>query len=185
MNAPKFLLIALLSIPAGLLWAQANVPAKQAPEQQLEIDSDQGYFDGLTNQMVYVGHVFVTDHVKAKMTCERLTVDIPLDGSHPTNIVADTRVVIDLLEGGRTNHITADRAVYAYSVKSGITNETVTFTGGDPLPKFENSQIIQTGDQLVFNVALKRFSGEGYHTILKKSPGSENSTNASPFNFLK
>jgi len=176
----------LLLAPGGQLRAQANLPAKNTPQQQLEIDSDSGYFDGLTNQMVYLGHVFVTDHVKAKMTCERLTVNIPQDGGHPTNIVADTGVVLDLVDGkGQTNHITANQAIYAYSVKSGVTNETVTFTGGDPLPRVENPQIIQTGEPLVFNVVLKRFSANNFRTILKKSPGAENGTNASPFNFLK
>ena len=62
----------------------------------------------------------------------------------PTNIVAETNVVIDVLDdNGKTNHITADKAVYAYhlfnpatnvlhsitnvTVYAGITNESITF----------------------------------------------------------
>ena len=184
-NARKLFLALWLAAPAGRLWAQTNLPAGPPPEQPLEIDSDSGYFDGLTNQMVYLGHVFVTDHAKARMTCARLTVNVPPAGGHPTNIVAETGVVIDVVDGkGQTNHITANRAVYAYGVSYGVTNETVTFTGGDPLPKVENPQIIVTGEPLVLNVALKRFSGNQYTTILKKSPGSDNGSNAAPF-FLK
>ncbi len=130
--------------------------------------------------------MFVTDHVKARMNCERLTVFVPPDGGHPTNIVAETNVVIDLVDGkGQTNHITAHKAVYSYGVSFGVTNETVTFTGGDPLPKVESPQMIVTGEPLFLNVGLKRFTGENYHTLFKKAPGADNGTNASPFNILK
>ena len=80
--------------------------------------------------MFYIGHVVVIDP-KAKLWCGQLTVDLPAEGGRPTNIVAITNVVIDTLDDkGQTNHITADKAVYTYSVLNSVTNETITFTGG-------------------------------------------------------
>jgi lipopolysaccharide export system protein LptA len=186
MKPMKMFLALWLWAPCALLWAQTNQPAKIKPEQQLEIDSDKGYFDGITNQMVYIDHVFVTDHVKSRMNCERLTVDVPRDGGHPTNIVAETHVKIDFVDSkGVTNHITADKAVYAYSVRFAVTNETVTFTGDNPLPEVENPQMTVSGEPLVYNVALDLFTATHPHTIFKKRPGAGNDTNASPFNLLK
>lgn len=175
----------------GLVWAQTNTAAKKPLEQQVEITSDSGRFDGQTSQMVYLGHVVVTDNVKAKLQCGQLTVYLPPSGGHPTNIVAETDVVIDYLDGkGQTNHITADTATYAYNVVTNapnvlVTNETVTFAGGQPMPKVENPQIIILGEPLVLNVATKQFGGPHYKMILKQAPGTGNGTNASPFNFLK
>ncbi|HXR04228.1 MAG TPA: STN domain-containing protein [Verrucomicrobiae bacterium] len=65
-----------------------------------------------------------------KLASERLTVDRWPSGER---ITAETNVVID----SGTNHITCDRAVYAYTVQNGVTNGTLTTTGhvmitGDP-----------------------------------------------------
>jgi lipopolysaccharide export system protein LptA len=181
----KKILILCLAGSCGLVCAQTN------PPPQVEITSDSGHFDGKASQMIYLGHVFVTDNVKAKLFCNQLTVDLPMSGGHPTNIVADTDVVIDYLDAkGQTNHLTADRAVYAYSVvtnemKMAVTNETVTFTGGTPMPRMENSQVIILSEPLVYNAIEKQFIFTHYKTILKQSPKAGNDTNASPFNFLK
>jgi len=121
-----------------------------------------------------------------ELKCERLTISIPTNNQHPTNAVAETNVVIEMLdEKGQTNRVTSDRAVYGYSVVNSVTNEMVTFTGGSPTPAVETPQFIITGDPLVWNLATKRFSGSNYKTTLKQTPGAGNGSNATPFNFLK
>ncbi len=206
MKIKPCLLFLFLSAGCGLLWAsQTNTVSKAKPEQEIEIDSGGGYFDGITNQIVYYGHVVVTDHVKATLHCERLTVDLPPNGGHPTNIVAETNVVIDFLdEKGQTNRVMADKAVYAYRLLNPVTNivysatnafvvftnvvytatnETATFTGTNPVPQVEGPEYVITGSPLVYDVPTKHFSGWS-KTIYKPHPGS-GGTNASPFDFLK
>ena len=181
----KKILILLLAGTGSLVWAQTNTPAQSPPEQLTEISSDSGYFDGNTRQMVYLGHVFVNDP-KAKLHCGRLTVDLPPDGGHLTNIVAETNVVIDALDDkNQTNHITADKAVYGYSVANAATNETLTFTGENPMPRAENPQFIVMGEPLVLNLITKQYGGSNYKMIFKQNPNSGKGTNASPFDFLK
>ena len=186
----KLFIFLLLAGSCRLFGAQTNTPAQKLPEQKVEINSDTGHFDGNTRQMIYLGHVFVTDNVKSKLHCEQLTVDLPSDFGHPTNIVAETEVVLDVLIKGQTNHITADKAIYTYSVVTNVpnvivTNEIVTFSGGKPSPKVESPQMIMWGDPLVLNVITKSFSGSNYKTIFKETSNSGNGTNSSPFNFLK
>src|SRR5580704_15514786 len=123
MKTRKLLLVLFLSSSCGLAWAQTNAPAAKPVEQDLDISSDSFYFDGITNQMVYLGHVFVTYDVKDRLNCERLTVDLPADRGNPTNIVAETNVVVELLQqNGQTNHVTADKAVYFYQLLNPVTN---------------------------------------------------------------
>jgi len=190
MNKMKFSLIVLLALSCGSVWAQTNAPAKKTPSQQIEINSDSGYYDGMTNQMVYIGHVMVTDHVKAQLNCGRLTVDIPSEGDqvggHPTNIVAEAGVEVFVTdEKGETNHVTSDRAVYSYHVVAGITNEMVVFTGGNPMPKVENSTGTILADPLVLDIVKKKFEMPGklkmYMPIKQTGSGNTNS----PFDFLK
>lgn len=171
-----------------LVLAQTNAPPKS---QEIEIDSDSGYFDGISNLMVYLGHVYVTDHVKAKLHCERLTVN--LNGGNPTNIVAETNVVVDVLdESGQTNHITAAKAVYSYSVTSNsvadiVTNEIVTFTGGDPMPRLSMPKGYVLADPLIIDILKKKFEYPGHVEMQFKQPANSRSgTNASsPFDVLK
>lgn len=190
----KLLLILALAGSCRLAWAQTNVamtnmsptsaPTTNAPERKIEITADSGHFDGKTSQMIYLGHVFVTDNAKTTLHCGQLTVDVPTGGGDPTNIVAESDVVIDYLdEKGQTNHITSDKAVYACTVVNSVTNTTLTFTGGKPMPKVENPQFTATGEPLVYDFVTKQFGGTRYHMDLNLKAGS--GTNASPFNFLK
>lgn len=186
----KLFLMLLLAVNGGLAWAQTNAPAANtsatnAPPAQVDIVSDHWYFDGNTHQMVYQDHVVATS-AKATLHCEQLSVDLPPGGGHPTNIVALTNVVIVAVdEKDQTNTITADKAVYTYSVVNAVTNEVVVFTGGDPMPKVENPQFTGLGDPLTFNLITKQYSASNFKTILKQMPNSAGGTNASPFNFLK
>jgi len=174
----KYLLSLLLAGSCGLAWAQTN-----APERQLDITSDSGHFDGKSSKMIYLGHVVVTDKARATMHCGQLTVDVPMSGGDPTNILAEIDVVVDVLdEKGQTNHVTADKAIYAYSVANTVTNRTLTFTGGKPMPKVVNPQFTATGEPLVYDFVSKQFGGEHYHMEFNiKSTG----TNGTPFNLLK
>lgn len=180
----RILALLLLLSGAGLIQAQTNRPPQPKLTGQLEISSDHGFFDGIRHQMIYQGNVVITN-AGSTMRCGLLTVYLPPEGGRPTNIVAQTNIVIDALDGnGQPNHITANKAVYSYQVVEAVTNETVTFTGGDPTPRVENSQMIITGDPLVLNLATKQFTGSNYRTIFKEASGA-NGTNASPLNLLK
>lgn len=190
----KRLFILLLAGSCRLAWAQTNAPmtnmpavsapATNAPEQKIDITSDSFRYDGKTSQMIHLGHVIVTDLAKATLHCELLTVDMPTGGGDPTNIVAETNVVVDLLdERGQTNVVTADKAVYTYGVVNSVTNQLLTFSGGDPMPKVVNPQFTATGEPLVYNLITKQFSGEHYHMEFNVKSG--NGTNSGPFNLLK
>jgi lipopolysaccharide export system protein LptA len=182
-----------LSASCSIARAQTNAPAQDKSEQQIDITSKGSYFDGTAYQLVYTDRVVVTDHVKAWLNCERLTVDVPRTGGHPTNIVAETNVVIDFVDGGQTNHLICEKAVYAYHLSDPITNvvnaitnvayattnETITFTGGPPT--LESSESVGTGDKLIYDVPKKTFSGiTSSHLKLHG-----NGTNASPFQLFK
>jgi len=170
----------------------AKAPATNAPQQELFITSESAYYDGITNQMVYIGHVYVDDHAKARLHCGRLTVSLPPNGGNPTNILAETNVVVDVLDqSGATNHITADKAVYAYGVVTnspGIltTNETVTFTGGQPMPELTNAKSTVLADPMIMDVPRKTFSFPGKVEMRFRQPaGSGSATNGSPFQMLR
>ena len=191
--------MSLSCVPA---WAQTNAPAAATVEKELKINSDSFYFDGITNQLVYLGHVFVIYNDKDTLTCERLTVDFPADRGNPTKIVAETNVVVNVLdEKGQTNHITADKAVYSYQllnpstnvVKSitnvvyAVTNEIIQFSGGNQLPKLERGGSSLVSDVILYDLITRKAHGVGPHTEMKfkQTSRSGNGTNASPFELLK
>lgn len=184
---PLLALLFAAAFPAG---AQSNTSTNKAG-QEVEIDSNSAYFDGLTNQMVYIGNVHVTDHVKAWLQCERLTVFVPANGGAPTNIVAETNVVVDVIDSGFTNHIVADRGVFTYGVVTNSveplnlrTNEIITFTDfGTNMPELTNPKGIIRTQPLILDVVQRKFLMPGpTRMILRPSPGS--ATNSSPFNLL-
>lgn len=184
----KFLLAVVLAGSCALTRAAGNVASTNAPQQQVEITSDSGRFDGKSSQMTYLGNVYVTDNLKAQLHCNKLTISLPPEGGHPTNVVAETDVMIDYVDGkGDTNHVTADRAVYAYGIVTNgtliVTNETVTFTGGKPKPKIINSQGVILSEPLVYDAIANQFIFSHYesHFNIKSS----DTTNSSPFHILK
>ncbi len=176
----RFVLILMVLLIAGgrLARAQTNTPASGTNPPPIEITANTGHFDGIAHQMVYLGHVRAND-ARSKLACEQLTLYLPADGGRPTNVVAETNVVIDTLDDkGMTNHITAGKAVYAYSVTAGVTNETATFTGGEPGPQVETPQYFIQADPLVLNLGTKQYSGTNYRMIFKQPPAAGNGTNA-------
>lgn len=184
MKAIQISLFLFLSASCGQISAQTNSPVKKQPEQELFITSSSAYYDGITNQMVYIGNVYVTDKVKAWLNCERLTVDVPQNGQNPTNIVAESNVVVNVFYKGQTNHITADKATYAYHVVNTVTNETITFAGGNPT--MTNLDSVVSSDPIVIYLASHNIEKVDFQGPFKMNLKTSNKgTNASPFDFPK
>lgn len=114
-------IIASITLAAGL-----SAGAQDATNLTT-ISSRTADFDLNDRHAVYSGDVHVTDP-RMKLTCEWLVADLPQSG-HIHQIVAETNVVIDLVQSNLTVHATGDKAVYDYSVENGVTNESVTLTG--------------------------------------------------------
>lgn len=185
----KLLWMLLLAASCTFVRAQTNPPAVAATQhQKIWINSDHFYFEGASNQGVYFGHVIATDRDQATLKCERLTVSVPTGGGHPTNIVAETNVIVDLNDKKQKYHITAQKAVYAYGTVNSVTNETITFTGGDPGPRVETSQAVFTGNPIVYDVISRSFGGTDFGTVLDtramNGTNNPNGTNATPFNLF-
>jgi lipopolysaccharide transport protein LptA len=143
------------------LRAQTNAPA--APTW---IDSDSAVFDRDGHQATYRGHVHVRDP-GMKLNCEWLIINLPQSGGRLNHIVAETNVVIDLLdEKGQTNHVTGDMAVYDYNVQGSVTNDTVTLTGN---PQVKNSMGTQGGDKITWYRITGKFNFKNPKGILNQS----------------
>ena len=153
------------------LRAQTNAPA--APTW---IDSDSAVFDRDGHQATYRGHVHVRDP-GMKLNCEWLIINLPQSGGRLNHIVAETNVVIDLLdEKGQTNHATSQRAVYDFAVQGSVTNETVTLTGD---PKIENAMGTQSGDVIVWDKIANKFHFTNPVGILRQNlSGAPAATNS-------
>jgi lipopolysaccharide export system protein LptA len=189
----KFLFILLAGGTAFAVWAQTNAvveqPANKKPaEQEVGVTAASFVYSQDKNQAVYSGQVVVTN-VQGTLACERLTIDLPPGGStntQPTNMVAETNVVIDFIRDNDTNHVTCDKAVYAYSVVNQVTNDTITFTGSTNNPaKVRNSKFWMTGEPLVWDNKTGQFSGSNTETVLIIPASAGGSNNANPFNFGK
>ncbi|HTB85809.1 MAG TPA: hypothetical protein VK742_19350 [Candidatus Sulfotelmatobacter sp.] len=139
------------------------------------ITSESGYFDKNSRRMVYSTHVYVNDP-RVQLWCERLTLDLPPQG-HPTNVVAETNVVIDFIDAtNKTYHVTSDKAVYSFSVDNGKTNELVTFTGheGKP-PAVKTADGMIYSEPLVWDRTADVLHFNNYTTILNQSISGTNS----------
>jgi lipopolysaccharide export system protein LptA len=168
----KKLIFLLMTGLAGWAQAQTNAPAAKAPTQ---INSDAADFDMGTRQAVYRGHVKVIDP-QVKLSCEWLVVDLPAAGEHLSHVLADTNVVIDFTDAkGQTYHVTAAKAVYAYKVAGGETNETVTFTGS---PKVETTQSTIESEPMIWDRIRNRFTFIGPKMISREGLEKLNGTNA-------
>jgi lipopolysaccharide export system protein LptA len=192
----KFLLLLSLVSVALAVWAQTNVAAlkpvaKKPADQNVDVTSGHFVYDGGKHQMIYYDKVMVTN-AQGLLTCERLTIDVPPEGStnsQPTNAVAETNVIIDIVKNGDTNHVTCDKAVYTYTVVNAVTNDTITFTGSPDKPaKVTNSKGWMTGEPLVWDKLDGSFSGVNTETHFKAPEETGKGTNApadaSPLNFF-
>lgn len=163
---------------------QTNAMPQSAASQEFGLTSDHGTFDGNTRQIVYYGHVVVTN-AQLWLACERLTLNFPPQeaGDHPTNAVAETNLDIIYIDSkGETNHLTCDKGVYDYGVVNGLTNETCTFTG-HVTNRTDKGWI--TGEPMVWDNIRKVLHISNIQMLGKMSGTSGNDTNTSPFNLLK
>ena len=175
------------------VWAQTNAvvkqpPAKKPAEQDVGITSlAPMIYNQLKGTLIYSDHVVITN-VQGNLICERLTIDLPPQGSKSnqvTNAVAETNVIINIYKDGDTNHITCDKAVYSYGVVNNITNQTITFIGPSTRPAMmENSKGMTTGEPLVWDNVNKQFSGTDAHTVFKM-PADTGGSNSTPFGVPK
>ena len=192
----KFHLIALSALAAaGILRAQTNAPntnavaeilalvttnappPKPSPPVTTRIDSDSADFDLKGRQAIYEGHVRV-DSPQTKLTCARLTVDLPTTGGRINHAVAETNVVIDHTdEKGATNHVTCDKAVYDYDVQGSVTNDTITLTGN---PQIVNAQGTNTADEIIWDRANGHIHENNPHMSGENLGGAGANTNGLP-----
>jgi lipopolysaccharide export system protein LptA len=177
-------LLAILN--AGVLLGTAGSPPSPSPsEQEIGLHAGRGYFDGNARQVVYYDHVVVTN-AQGRLACERLTINLPPAGaadSHPTNAVAETNLDIIFVDSkGQTNHLTADRGTYDYSVVNAVTNETFTFSGH---ATNDSPQAVFSGEPLVWDNIRNRFDFGRHVDMQIKVKSNSGGTNASPFNILK
>ena len=173
----RLCLLAFAALGGLALPAQTNVTGSLAtPRGPTLITSLSADFDLSGREATYRGHVRVDDP-QMKLACEKLVADVPQAGGHVSHIVAETNVVIDFLDNrGKTNHATADKAVYVYSEQGGATNETVTLTGN---PQMENDQGTLIGDVIVWDRLNNRLSASNQKMVLRQSfSGSPPATNA-------
>ena len=182
----KFLLLLSFVSVALAVWAQTNVAAlkpaaKKPADQNVDVTSAHFVYDGTKHQIIYYDNVVVTN-AQGLLTCERLTINVPPEGStnsQPTNAVAETNVIIDIVRNGDTNHVTCDKAVYTYSVVNAVTNDTITFMGSPDKPaKVTNSKGWMTGEPLIWDKLNGSFSGVDTETHFKAPDNTDKGTNA-------
>ena len=136
------------SAPVATNTAPVVEPPKPRPPMLIEEDGPAD-FDLTGRRVIYRDHVRV-DAPEMKLRCEWLAADLPQDGGHMTNIVAETNVVMDFKdEKGQAYHATGDRAVYSYQVVAGVTNETIALTGNPA--QIEDALGTQTGDEIYYD----------------------------------
>ena len=176
----KLILFALLATAAGLSHAaETAIPSTTAATTETRISSKTVDFDLKSRQAVYRGDV-VVDDPRVNVTCDRLTVRLPTNGTRIDSIIAESNVVMFILENGATNRATADKAVYTYAVNAGVTNEVLELTGS---PMIESPQGTWTGTRLIWDRVKDIISGENSHMKVRQleaPPHSTGSTNAAP-----
>jgi lipopolysaccharide export system protein LptA len=177
-----------LSIRPGLA-ASANPPPG---EQEVGVTAKHFFYDGSKQQVIFYDEVVATN-AQGSLSCDRLTIDVTPEGSldrQPTNAVAETNVIINLVKQGDTNQITCERAIYIYQIVKGATNDTITFFGSATKPaKVENSKGSLTGEPLIWDNLTGNFSGVNTETHFKVPAQPATGTNlpaaAGPIGFLK
>lgn len=131
-----------------------NPPAAKPQPQQLVIQSvGPAVFEQVGHglRMIYRDHVRA-DSPSLKLRCDWLRADLSQAG-RPTNIVAETNVVIDATDvKGKPIHATGDRAVYVYDVLDGATNETLTLTNNAGNATAEYKGITMKGDPIIVDL---------------------------------
>lgn len=159
-------------VPAPLAKVGTNPAPPAKPRSETVItNAGPAVFDFANHRVLYRDHVLV-DAPDFKLRCEWLAANLPQAGGQVTNIVARTNVVIDATDAsGRKIHATADKAVYAYGVQNGLTNETVTLTNNVIVivTNLDHSVITQTGPAFVWNRVTDQFIAPGGRTAFQQN----------------
>lgn len=112
--------------------------------------------------ITYCDHVCVSN-ADVKLTCEWAKAIFPQNWERPTNIVAETNVVIDYIaQNGERTRATGEKVVDVYQVENGRTNDIVTMTG-DALhkPRIEQAKGYFTSDKFIWDRSNGKFLTEG------------------------
>ncbi|MEY4384765.1 MAG: hypothetical protein RLY20_48 [Verrucomicrobiota bacterium] len=168
-------LLALTVLLSPLLWLRAADTAaliKKGSEVETHIDAKSVRVDLKSRTAIYREKVKVDDP-RVSMTCEFLTAKLPDKGNRVDSIIAETNVVILIPDKGATNYATADRAVYTYSIETGVTNELLELSGS---PVLTSPQGKTTGTKLIWDIAKEVLTGEDIHMVYR-NPGAS-STNS-------
>lgn len=125
--------------------AATNEPAVKAPDE-IFITSEHGELHYKTNTVIYRDNVAVDDP-QMKLRCDLLTLEAPKVPSGKFNrATAEGNVVVDFLNDGATNHVTAGKVVYTYSITNSVTNAVVVVSGNPvittPSGRYESDPII-------------------------------------------
>lgn len=149
------------------LLAQTNTTGTVKPERgPTLIDADSLEFKLESFSAVYTGNVKVNDP-QMQLTCAILTARFRTNNSRLEieSIVAETNVVIDAVDfEGRTNHATADKLVYSYTVVEGITNQTLELTGN---PKLMNPLGGLAGEIIFVDMVKGKVFAKGQTTTIQ------------------
>lgn len=172
----KPILFALLAGAAASLHAGvAGLPSfATATNVETQITSHSVDFDLKSREAFYHGNVRVTDP-RVSLTCERLTVTIPTEGTRVDKIVAEDKVVLLIPEKGITNRATADKATYTYVIRDGRTNEVLELTGS---PAIETPQGTLTGDPITWDRTANVIRAVNQHMIFRTDTVSTNGASA-------
>ena len=135
--------IASMALAAGLsAGAQTNL---SSATNETAISARVANFELNSREAIYSGDVQVMNP-QMKLRCEWLVADLPQSG-HINHIVAETNVMIDLMQTNETAHATGDKAEYTYSVENGVTNEMVVLTGN---PVLKDARGTSTGEKIIW-----------------------------------
>jgi lipopolysaccharide transport protein LptA len=169
--------ILLILLAAGMTCLGAPGPGDGTSTNavpETHITSDSVNFDLQTRTAIYRGKVRVEDP-RVAMTCELLTATIPEHSGRVDRIVAETNVVIVLVDKGTTNRATSAKAVYTYSVEAGRTNEVIELLGS---PAIESPQGTLTGDSIVWDRSNDSIKATNQRMTVHQD--DSNATNAMP-----
>jgi len=152
--------------------------AEEAPEPtETHIYSDSVELGIKSRSAIYRGNVRLEDP-RIYLTCEQLTASVPETGTRVDQVVAETNVVILLIdEEGNTNRAYADTAVYTYQVTEAGTNEVVELTG-DPDPHIETPKGDLYGNPIVWDRTKNKVLATNQRMIYRADP--TNLTNMIP-----
>jgi lipopolysaccharide export system protein LptA len=124
-------------------------------------------------QARFVGGVYVT-HPQMAWACQELTVNLPAEGARIETILAEQSVTFDLVdELGRKVKGRGERAVYRYSVVSGITNNLLELSGN---PVLETTNGTFYSQVIMLDLANNRLIAPAAYRIRGSIPGGR--TNA-------